>query len=277
MEEKIDILVTLDENYLDPLKVMLTSLHQNNMQIDFRIWLIHERISSEKLQALQTLLKFYGMELNVIKVPLDLFADAPTAERYPKEMYYRLACGSLLPDNVKRVIYLDPDTLIINPIQELWDLDLEGNILAAATHSGLTNITKGINNIRLGISHGYFNSGIMVIDVKQARSKVQIEDIYDTIRKYSDYLLLPDQDVMNYLYGEFTKEIPEEIWNYDTRQSSAYFTRSFGAYNIHWVAENTVILHFCGKPKPWNEKSNNRFSLLYLHYQQLLKRYEEYI
>ncbi|GEL66571.1 glycosyltransferase family 8 protein [Marinilactibacillus psychrotolerans] len=277
MKDKIDILVTLDESYLDPLKVMLTSLHQNNRQTDFRIWLIHERISSEKLRSLQTLLKFYEMELKVIKVPQDLFSDAPTAERYPKEMYYRLACGNLLPESVKRVIYLDPDTLIINSIKELWEVDLEGNILAAATHSGLTNITKGINNIRLGTNRGYFNSGIMVIDVEQARSKVQIEDIYDTIRKYSDYLLLPDQDVMNYLYGEFTKEIPEEIWNYDTRQSSAYFTRSFGAHNTHWVAGNTVILHYCGKPKPWNEKSNNRFTLLYLHYQQLLKRYEENI
>ena len=39
-------------------------------------------------------------------------------------MYYRLLAPHLLPGQVDRVLYLDPDILVINPIRPLWDTDL---------------------------------------------------------------------------------------------------------------------------------------------------------
>lgn len=275
MTDKINVLVTLDENYLPHLKVTLHSLWQNNQNRRFVIWLIQDQISASSLAQLRQLTDYYQMELQILTIPENLFADAPTEERYPKEMYYRLACGQILPETVKRVIYLDPDTLIINDILALWTLDLQGKIFAAAQHTGLQNLTGSINNLRLGTTHGYFNSGIMLIDVAVAREKVKLADIYQTLTKYGDYLLLPDQDILNYLYGAEILEIPEELWNYDTRQGSLYFAKSLGKINNQWIAKNTVILHFCGKPKPWQDMSNNRFTMLYLNYQQLVQRLEQ--
>ncbi|AEJ23638.1 glycosyltransferase family 8 protein [Weissella koreensis] len=274
MPESINLLVTLDENYLPHLKVMLFSLHQNNLEQLFDLWLLHEKIPDQKLIELEILLKKLNINLHSIKITDQLFANAPTVERYPREMYFRLACGILLPDNVKRVIYLDPDILVINSIKPLWELDLEGNVFAASVHAGLTNISKGINNIRLQTTNNYFNSGVLLIDVAKAREVVKLDDIYRTIQKYGDYLLLPDQDVMNHLYSHVTLEISEEIWNYDTRRSNIYFTRNIKNFNMQWVAQNTVILHFCGKPKPWTGKNNTRFGLIYSHYQQLLNQLE---
>lgn len=265
-------MVTLDSAYLPPLKVMLTSLRQNNLSLNIKVWLIHTNIPEKQLVELEQFLQQLKMSLTSIKIPADLFKDAPTVERYPKEMYYRLVCGDILPKEVNRVIYLDPDILVINSLEPLWQLDLADNVFAAAVHSGLTNISEGINNIRLGIDHGYYNSGVLLIDVEKARQLIHLNDIYQTIDQHGKWLLLPDQDVMNYLYGKVTKEIPEEIWNYDTRQAATYMTRSLGKANTHWVAENTVVLHYCGKPKPWDSNSNNRFTLLYAHYQQLTKQ-----
>lgn len=272
MQEQVNIMVTLDSAYLPPLKVMLTSLRQNNLSLNIKVWLIHTNIPEKQLVELEQFLQQLKMSLTSIKIPADLFKDAPTVERYPKEMYYRLVCGDILPKEVNRVIYLDPDILVINSLEPLWQLDLADNVFAAAVHSGLTNISEGINNIRLGIDHGYYNSGVLLIDVEKARQLIHLNDIYQTIDQHGKWLLLPDQDVMNYLYGKVTKEIPEEIWNYDTRQAATYMTRSLGKANTHWVAENTVVLHYCGKPKPWDSNSNNRFTLLYAHYQQLTKR-----
>lgn len=275
LKEKIDILVTLDENYLPPLEVMLTSLHVNNPNRQFNIWLLHERIPAEKIEVLSLFVASFGSELLVQKVDSLLIKETVSIHDYPKEMYFRLLCGQFLPEAVKRVIYLDPDTLIINSIEDLWSLDLEGNMMAAATHAGLTNISHTINNIRLGTSNVYFNSGIMLIDTDLAREKIQLEAIYEVIEKFEKQLILPDQDVLNYLYGENIKEIPEEIWNYDTRQSLTYFTKSKGTYDARWVLENTVILHFCGKPKPWKQKNLDKFSVLYVHYEQLMKRMKD--
>lgn len=275
MTEVINILITVDENYLEPAKVMLTSLHVNNPGQKFDVWLVHEKIADDKLQEFAELLAEFKMILKPVKVPMELFDNAPTVERYPKEMYFRLASGEILPESVKKVIYLDPDTLIINPLNPLWELDLEGKMIAAATHSGLTNIAEGINNIRLGTDHGYYNSGIMLMDVDQMRSVVKLTDIMDAVEEFGETLLLPDQDILNFIYGKNIKEIPEEIWNYDTRQYNTYFARSLGEQDTHWTAKNTAILHFCGKLKPWNEKSNNRFTLIYANYQQILARHLE--
>ncbi|MGY3703009.1 hypothetical protein BW731_04120 [Vagococcus martis] len=35
-------------------------------------------------------------------------------------MYYRLLCGDILPKTIKRVLYLDPDILVLNSLEELW-------------------------------------------------------------------------------------------------------------------------------------------------------------
>lgn len=266
MTDKIDVLVTVDGNYLEPLEVMLYSLNKNNPNQEVTVWLVHESITEASLRHLASQLTAFNWKLKPIKVEEDFFSDAPTVERYPKEMYFRLLCGQILPQELKRVLYLDPDILIINSILSLWEMDLEGNLLAASSHMGVTNISSSINNIRLNLDHNYFNSGVMLIDLDKARELIKIEDINQFIEKYGSLLLLPDQDVLNHLYGRYIKEVPEEIWNYDTRKYFSYFARSKGELDVSWVMKNTAILHFCGKPKPWQKKSDTRFTALYLDY-----------
>ena len=188
-------------------------------------------------------------------------------------MYFRLLCGQILPADVQRVIYLDPDILVINALRPLWELDLQGKMLAAAAHRGVTKLVDNVNQLRLGTTTSYFNSGVLVIDVAQARLKIKLADITAAIEKYSATLILPDQDILNFLYGNDILEIPEEIWNYDTRKYLVYQTRTLTEHDIHWVMAQTVILHYCGTPKPWDPKSDGKFTGLFLNYQQQLNRW----
>ena len=80
-------------------------------------------------------------------------------------MYYRLLCGDILPKTIKHVLYLDPDILILNSLEELWWINLQGSLLAASTYKGVTKISSGINNIRLNTVHDYYNYGVMLIDI----------------------------------------------------------------------------------------------------------------
>src|SRR5699024_12367969 len=92
-------------------------------------------------------------------------------------MYFRLLAGEILPKEMKRVIYLDPDILVVNPLLELWQTDLEGHMLAAATHVGLTDVSTRGNQMRLDVDHANYNSGVMVIDVEQARVSVKWSEL----------------------------------------------------------------------------------------------------
>ena len=269
----MNLLLTLDENYLLPCKVMLDSFFASNPQEkDVTVYLLHSAIPGGKLAELKAFCAAFGAKLIPVAVEPTLFENAPTSKRYPKEMYYRLLSPLILPRQVERVLYLDPDMLIINPLRPLWEQNLGGNVFAAASHTGLTEMANEINQRRLDTEHEYFNSGVMLIDLKAARDLVTAEDVFRCVSEHEKELILPDQDVFNMLYGKQTLPVEDVLWNYDVRNYAKYLIRSSGSHDLNWVMDNTAVLHFCGKNKPWHADYKNPFGMLYLHYQNLTLR-----
>ncbi len=270
--ETIDLLVSLDENYLPQLRVMLYSASLNNPGVHFRVFLLHRGFSTELLSSLSRQLEVLDMELRAIRVDERLFEHAPIMKQYPQEMYYRLLAAQLLPEDMDRIIYLDPDILVINPLTPLWRLDMGGKLFAAAAHTGMTELANNVNRLRLGTEHNYFNSGVLLIDLARCRTEVKPEEIFSYVSEHADELVLPDQDVLNALYSSRILELDDAIWNYDARNFKNYLMRSNRAADMEWVIEHTAVLHFCGRAKPWKPHYRHRFGMLYLHYEQLTRR-----
>ncbi|MBU6136966.1 glycosyltransferase family 8 protein [Clostridium tertium] len=266
---RIDLLVTFDKNYIPPFQTMLKSLVLNNPRETFHIWLLHSEIPLEMLQEVEEYCAKQGAAMTSINVERSVFKNAPVSKRYPQEMYYRLLAPLILPKSIKKILYLDPDILIINSIRPLWETELGNYIFAAASHVGVTGVINDINRARLRVDHDYYNSGVMLMDLTKARSIVNVEEIFQCVREHKEELLLPDQDIFNYLYGKQTLPLDDAIWNYDARKYSNYLLRSGGNYDMDWITRNTVVLHFCGKSKPWKHSQNNRFAMLYKHYMQI--------
>ncbi len=131
---------------------------------------------------------------------------------------------------------------------------------------------NNINQFRLGTEAKYFNSGVLLIDVDVGRREIIPEDIFRYASIHAKELLLPDQDILNAMYGNRTMELDDYIWNYDARNYNTYLLRSGGMSDLDWVVRNTAILHFCGKAKPWKPGYFHRFGVLYKHYMQLTRR-----
>ncbi|WP_404987872.1 glycosyltransferase family 8 protein [Clostridium culturomicium] len=268
-KEVLNILVTFDTNYIEPFKTMFTSLIVNNPNERFQIWLLHSAISKENLNYLEEYCNKREVLLSPIQVDRTLFKDAPISKQYPQEMYYRLLAPQLLPETLNKVLYLDPDILILNSVRPLWDIELGDYSFAAASHSGIFGIMNTVNRVRLNTDHDYFNSGVMLMDLKKARKLVKPSEVFTCVNEHEVELLLPDQDVFNYLYGKDTLQVEDEIWNYDARYYKEYLLRSNGSCDLDWIMQNTVVLHFCGKKKPWKSSFPSRFASLYKHYMQM--------
>lgn len=268
-KDRIQILTTLDQNYLPRLQVLLTSLYLNQPDEKPDIWLLHSRIPEEALIPVTELCSRYGFGFFPVQINGTSFQDAPVSRQYPKEMYYRLLAAQFLPRDLHRIIYLDPDILVINPLRPLWDMDMKGNLFAAASHTGMTELANNINQFRLETDHDYYNSGVLLMDLDMARNEIDAEEIFDYVREHGKELLLPDQDVLNALYGRKTTDLDDVIWNYDTRNYNTYLLRSAGVCDMDWVMQNTAVLHFCGRSKPWQKGYIHRFGILYKHYEHL--------
>ena len=187
-------------------------------------------------------------------------------------MYYRLLAARLLPDTLDRVLYLDPDILVINPLRPLWETDLQGNLFAAAAHTGMTELANGVNRVRLGSEGDYYNSGVLLMDLAAGRREIHPDELFAYVAEHGKELLLPDQDLLNALYSQRILPLEDALWNYDARNYNNYLLRSGGVYRVRWVMEHTAILHFCGKAKPWKPGYLYRFGVLYQHYAQIARR-----
>lgn len=266
------LLTTLDEHYLPQLQVLLTSLFLHNPGENITLFLLHSGIPEEALVSVRRQCESYGYTLSPVLVDAGLFRDAPVTRQYPKEMYYRLLAPQLLPGHIRRVLYLDPDILILNPIRSLWERNLEGNLLGAAAHTGKTDLANSVNQLRLGTNRDYYNSGVLLLDLEVGRREIHPQDLFSYVEQHGKELILPDQDILNALYSQRILPLEDVLWNYDARNYSNYLLRSGGQWDLRWVMEHTAILHFCGKEKPWKSKFVHRFGILYLHYLQITRR-----
>lgn len=267
----MDILVTLNENYVPQLRVMLTSLALNCPGEQTTIWLLHRSLSADTVSSLESFCLAHALHLREVKASGDLFAGAPETKQYPVEMYFRLLAGELLPKSVSRVLYIDPDTLVINPLRELWETDMQGKTFAACAHTGMTELANNINSMRLG-SEKYYNSGVLLMDLDRARAAITPERLFSYVAEHKHELILPDQDMLNAMFADDILDLPDILWNYDARNYSNYFLRTSGEADTSWVMAHTAILHFCGRAKPWKPMYRYRFGVLYKHYMRLAER-----
>ena len=264
----MNILVTLNSDYIVPLKVMLKSLFLNNPGEKFTVYLIHSNITAEELDDLDKYIRLHGQELNVITIDDHYFTNAPILFHYTKEMYYRLLAHKFLPADMDRILYLDPDILVINKIDKLYNTEIKGYLYAAAYHDFIS--VKELNRLRLTPYDidAYYNSGILLMNLELHRKYVDENEIFDFVAKNRAKLIMPDQDILNALYSKKIKSLDEKYYNYDARYYSYYKILSSGKWDLDYVIRNTVILHFCGKKKPWKKDYHGIFHSLYKHYER---------
>ena len=269
----MNVLVSCDENYINPLKTMLYSLFKSN-DIQIEIYLIHKDIRDEKIKEIEKFVEKASLgkgKLNPIKVE-DLFSKAKTTFYYTEEMYYRLLAYKYLPKSLDRILYLDPDVLVLNSCEELYNMDLSDNYFAAATHTIPT--VQSANVARLSLTSGhkdienYFNSGILMINLELARNSEKYEkEVLNYVENSKSLgLIMPDQDLLNVVFRNKIIKIDEIKYNYDARRYLAYKLKD-KKYKISYIISNTCFLHFCGKRKPWLDENNlGVFTSLYLYF-----------
>lgn len=272
----LNILLTLDRNYILPARVLLASLCINNPGEQFDVYIAADGFTDGDHENLRRLLAHFHARYHTVTIDESWFSGAPTLRYYSRAMYYRLLAGRMLPEHLHRILYLDPDMLVTGKIRPLYETDMGENLYAACIHRGIVDLSTPVNRIRLSTyeTEGYFNSGMLLMNLARIRSLVFPQVIFDYVKENRALLVLPDQDVLNGLYGRHILALDEQRFNYDARKYREYLLSSSGEHDRNWVMENTVILHFCGRKKPWHSGYRGRFSMLYRHYMQLTDRYD---
>lgn len=265
----LNILVTIDENYVKPLKIMLASLFRNT-PAPITVYLLHSKLTAETVDQLQAFVGRYESKLIPLKADNSLFQEAPLTKHYTVEMYYRLLAYQFLPADVEKILYLDPDILVINDLTPLYEMPLAEQLFAAAHHDiiGMNELNK-LRFLPYEIEN-YYNTGVLLMNVAAQRQRIEPEEIFDFVEEHGSWLALPDQDVLNALYAHEVVALDELKYNYDARKFRYYQLKTLGEWPMERVAFETALLHFCGKNKPWQDGYTGLFHALYQHYHRLM-------
>jgi len=260
-KQPINILVTLDENYLPYLNVMLTSLLHSNPDASFDVYLLHSSIREEALENTRCIL---GETNRLISIRAGDFGleGAPTTSRYPQEIYYRIFAARYLPETLDRVLYLDPDLIVNGSIRSLYELPLGKAYFAAASHVG--EFMHKVNELRLDMEEDspYINSGVMLMNLDLLRKEQDYGAVFRFIEERKNRLILPDQDIISGLYGTRIHALDPFRYNMTERLFLRYapFER---ALDLDWVRRNSVIIHYCGRNKPWKPHYRGKLNVFY--------------
>ncbi len=269
----MNILVTINMQYINQLNILLNSIQKSNKNEKFDIYVLHRDLNQKQIEEIGKNLDVKKFNINSIKINEKEIDNLPVYEqRYPVEIYFRIFAAKYLPNNIDRILYLDADTLVINKLNELYYMDFEGNYFIATTH--IRKVIHKFNEIRLGIEKDepYINTGVLLMNLEELR-KIKIEEeVINFMQKNKKKLLLPDQDIISTIYGNKIKIVDDLKYNLGDRNLNYYnLNNPKEKIGMKWICKNTVILHYFGRNKPWN---NGYIGKLGRFYDKLLRELE---
>ncbi len=263
----MDLLFALDRGYIPAFLNCLRSILLNGGMDGYNVYVLHSDLDAPSQDAVRAALGDAG-QCRFICVDPSLFDGLPVTKRYPRQIYYRIAAPMLLPSETERVLYLDADTLVINPLRELYAMDFTDAYYIACTHT--RRLTSRINQIRLGLGEDvpYVNTGVMVLNLAALREHLRMEDVHAYALEHQHTMLLPDQDIITSLYGEHILLADSLRFNLSDRLLAVHnATPAQEKLDLDWVRENTSIVHYCGRNKPWGK--NPYHGILDIFYHEL--------
>jgi lipopolysaccharide biosynthesis glycosyltransferase len=252
-----------DDRGVTPLGVAIYSLLSNASETTaYKVYVLSNGISNANIERLTGIAKGERSRHRIVFIDVSELAatcDLPVNERWPVTAWTRVFIPKLLPEDERLVLYCDIDTLVCRDLKALFETPLRGKAIGAV----LEHVSrKGSHfNERLGMPldcPGYFNSGVMILDLDVFRKQDLIGKILQYAKEYSDKLTCPDQDALNGALCDNLQPIHHK-WNWHDGMTRLILKRSIkSSMNRGATLEDSVesalrpgILHYQGPNKPW--------------------------
>lgn len=256
--------------YCQHAAVTIASVFANTKsQVCFHV-LHDDTLTDENRQKMQQLAAKFSQEIEFINVgnildegkirPLNLGVQGAG----PRGALFRFSLPYVT--DLDKIIYFDCDIVCQLDIAELWNIDLQGKSIAAVPDNHALNYKetgKKVSHPReiklwdfLGIHYEkYFNSGVMVMDLKKLREENFMQRVEDAYATFRECFVYNDQDCLNYLFTDDMVVLPEK----------------FNHVRFKNVSKEELpgqVWHFATL-KPWEEYLRPNIDELYWKYIQL--------
>lgn len=257
------LVFTIDSNYIQPLFVALRSFIEFHDTSKYTIGILHSNLTDQEIKLTSDYAKSMKIDLITNKIN-DIFINIEVGYHFNSVIFYRFLIPSVF-SNHKQVLYIDSDIIFMGNIDEIFNIDLKNNILAAIPRTFM-----GVPYHLKYIIKEYFASGLLLINIELFNKN----HILNKMLKYlsnSSYKM-PDQDALNATVKRWIKI----DLRYGVETSFLYSTDPI----LEKAKRNPAIIQFSGSSKPWQYMNNHPYKNLYWYYLKKTPyrnyRYEDY-
>jgi lipopolysaccharide biosynthesis glycosyltransferase len=243
------IVLTADENYLRYIPGLFAQISRFGQRSDGVTLAVPAGISDDYLKPVKAAASIHDIALTVAPVSESDYEQITrfTPIRYGKRpshfTYARLLLPDMLPD-LDEVLYLDVDTMIRAPIDQLLEWDLRHPVGAVPDLAGVGTHLFGTPGAP------YFNAGVLLMSLERMRSEKVWEQSLRILETRTEVRLF-DQDVLNLVFHDRFDSLPL------TYNVSDLIIRRYPGLT---ALEDPVIVHFNGPVKPWHPSAKSRYA-----------------
>jgi lipopolysaccharide biosynthesis glycosyltransferase len=109
---------------------------------------------------------------------------------------------------------------------------------------------QGVRRLGMRAEDGYFNAGVLLIDLAQWRATRADQTVIDYIHTYPERVEY-DQDALNACFRQVTKRL-DYRWNVIRPFFREPLALPLARAEIEAIRREALIIHFNGGLKPWN-------------------------
>ena len=264
MPDIIPVVFCFDKRIILGASVAIKSLIDcavENTCYDIRIF--HSDLSLDNQRNINKLAENTRHNIAFHYINPEIFKNAPHNNKSWTELvYYRLLTPEILKEYDK-AIYSDVDVLFKGDLSELYNTDV------SQYEFGAVRAEKNTPNT---ICHKYFEenknefiywSGLMLLNCRKFREEKLFEKLIENAKRLYKELKFFDLDLVNITCNNILPLdmkycVMQSIYyneDYDKRAEYQYLSGVYSDEEIENSKENTVIVHYGGKPgKPWRLK-----------------------
>ncbi len=275
---EVNIAYITDANYLYPTQVAVYSAIKNKCPNNiYHFYILTDNVPMDQAQKAFAPMARKDVIFKIVpqQKVLDIeFSDF--LEHISSAAMLKFMIAEALPE-VNRVIYMDSDTVVVKDLADLFNQDLEGNIVGAVTDIATMAQPGYLATIGYRESQ-YFNAGMFLLDLQQMRNRGIGAHLNEYVRNNPNLVFI-DQDAYNVV---LRKKIKKLSYNYNC-MASMFFEKnkkvSFVNYLRHRVLgrsilksqflklykdelplfyrnvfKDVVMFHYFGFSKPWRGK-----------------------
>ncbi len=274
----MNVVYTCDNNFVWIMGISMISLFENNRDMEhLDVFLLGDNISDESKKQLKDIASGYKRECIIIDVPDLKIPLEFTSSRWPKSAFTRMFSGELMPQECKRMLYLDCDIIIRDSIKELDKYNMEEYCIYGVKDC----VSKGYKK-KIGIApkDSYINAGVLLMDLDKMRKLNIRQMMAEFITEHSSDVSYADQDILNGMFkGKFGILAPKYdamtltcVYTYKQVRQIRHPSYYYDEEEFTRAQQSPAIVHYTTcmtNIRPWYKGSKHPFATDFDKYMQM--------